>query len=232
MLKIDSIEKKFGRKLVLDKISFSLQPGKIYGLIGVNGAGKSTLMKILVGLTSPNGGEILIDGKPFKKEEWRLGFTIEDPCFYPNLTGRENLLLIAKLFDDVKDGDVDLALEKVGLTSRAKDPYKTYSLGMKHRLYFALAIMSNPQILILDEPFNGVDPMTLVVFENIVRDFAKSGAYVLISSHEIRELQALADGAFIMASGKIGFQTENVRDVDLFEKFLELEKNNGGVSRP
>ncbi len=127
MLEIASIEKRFGRKLVLDKISFSLQPGKIYGLIGVNGAGKSTLMKILVGLTSPNGGEILIDGKPFKKEEWRLGFTIEDPCFYPNLTGRENLLLIAKLFDDVKDGDVDLALEKVGLTSRAKDPYKTYS---------------------------------------------------------------------------------------------------------
>lgn len=232
MFEINSIEKRFGRKVVLDKISLSMRPGKIYGLIGVNGAGKSTLMKILVGLVASDGGEISIDGKPFKKEDWRLGFTIEDPCFYPNLTGRENLLLIAGLFNDVDEKDVDAALEKVGLSLRAKDAYKTYSLGMKQRLYFALAIMSKPQILILDEPFNGVDPMTLLVFEDIIREFAASGAYVLISSHEIRELQVLADGAFIMASGKVGFQTEDVRDVNLFSRFLELEKSEGGVTHP
>lgn len=232
MFEINSIEKRFGRKVVLDKISLSMRPGKIYGLIGVNGAGKSTLMKILVGLVAPDGGEISIDGKPFKKEGWRVGFTIEDPCFYPNLTGRENLLLIAGLFNDVDEKDVDAALEKVGLSLRAKDAYKTYSLGMKQRLYFALAIMSKPQILVLDEPFNGVDPMTLLVFEDIIREFAASGAYVLISSHEIRELQVLADGAFIMASGKVGFQTEDVRDVNLFSRFLELEKSEGGVTHP
>lgn len=232
MLTLETISKSFGKKKVLDSLSMSLRPGRIYGLIGVNGAGKSTLMKILVGLVSRDEGEILLDGAPLDREKTKIGFMIEDPCFYPSMSGRDNLRLIARLFDEVGDKEVDAAIEAVGLSKRAEDPYKNYSLGMKHRLYFALAILNDPDILILDEPFNGVDPMTLVTFEKIISSFAKKGAYVLVSSHGIRELQSLADGAFILSQGKVLFQTENVKSVDLFSEFLGIEKNEGGLSLP
>lgn len=232
MLEIKGLSKSFGKKHVLDDLSFSLQPGKIYGLVGVNGAGKSTLMKIMVGLAFPDSGEVLLDGKPLLESSCPIGFTIEEPCFYPNLSGRDNLLLIAELCGGKAKERVDRALSEVGLSQRGKDAYKTYSLGMKQRLYFALSLLNDPWVLILDEPFSGVDPLTTVAFEKILKGYAEKGAYILVSSHDIRELQYLADGAFIMKGGKIAYQTENAKNEDLFKEFLRSEGGEEGLTLP
>lgn len=223
MIEINSLKKSFGKKHVLEDISFSLEKGKICGLIGANGAGKSTLMKIMVGLNLPDDGSIKLNGIDLLKnrEKFKIGFMIEEPVFYQNLSGYQNLSLIAGLYSNFDKTNIDWALEKVGLSARKKDLYKTYSLGMKQRLHFALSIMNKPDVLILDEPFNGVDPVTVIVFEKLLKEFASNGCIIFVSSHEIRELQSFCDEVFILSSGKIAFSTSSPKEVDLFKKFSE-----------
>ena len=257
MIVAKDLKKHYGRKAVLDGVSFSLTPSKIYGLIGCNGAGKTTLLKCIAGLTS-HQGSILWDRLPFSErpESVRMGVMIETPVFFDSMTGRENLALIAKLFDDpsvvhideaiaavenlaliAKLFDdpsvvhIDEAIAAVGMTSKMNDKYRTYSLGMKQRLYFAYAIMADPEILLLDEPFNGVDPVTMNVFGNLLKQEKEKGKTVLISSHMIRELQELVDGALILDGGKIAFQTEDASSCDLTEKFLSIAATSEGGLR-
>ena len=225
MLSVESLSKSFGKRQVLKSISFSLQPGKVYGLIGINGAGKSTLMKILAGLEKPTSGKVLLDGEPLEgNEKANIGYMIESPVFFGHMSGEENLLLLAELQEGIGKKEVEEALATAGLSNRAKDEYHAYSLGMKQRLYFAFALMGNPNILLLDEPFSGVDPITTKIFEDAVRKKAEEGAYILISSHDIREIQALADGALILSEGKLPFFSEEVGGTDLFSTFLDIEK--------
>lgn len=227
MLSVESLSKSFGKRQVLKSISFSLQPGKVYGLIGINGAGKSTLMKILAGLEKPTSGKVLLDGEPLEgNEKANIGYMIESPVFFGHMSGEENLLLLAELQEGIGKKEVEEALATAGLSNRAKDEYHAYSLGMKQRLYFAFALMGNPNILLLDEPFSGVDPITTKIFEDAVRKKAEEGAYILISSHDIREIQALADGALILSEGKLPFFSEEVGGTDLFSTFLDIEKGD------
>lgn len=234
MIEIKNLNKSYGKNHVLKDVSLRLEKGKIYGLIGANGSGKSTLMKTMIGLTSYRGSirynNISLSGRPIEGKP-KIGYMIEEPSFFANMSGRENLILIAKLYENLEKGCVKWALSQVNLLSKADFRYRTYSLGMKQRLHFAFAIMTKPDFLILDEPFNGIDPVAMALFENIIKDFAKRGTTVLISSHMIRELQELVDGAFILDNGKIAFSTEEARKVDLFNTFLDIVKESGSELR-
>ena len=157
-----------------------------------------------------------------EKADGDCGFMIEEPSFYPHLSGFDNLVIIASLFPKSRKPDINWALSQVGLLKRGKDRYSTYSLGMRQRLHFALAIMSKPSSLVLDEPFNGVDPITVMVFEKLIRQMAESGAAVLVSSHEIRELQSFVDSAYMIDRGRIVYSTSDPKGDDLFARFVEF----------
>ncbi|MCH5164690.1 MAG: ABC transporter ATP-binding protein [Clostridiales bacterium] len=206
MLQINKINKYFRSTYAVNDVTLSLDDGKVYGLVGLNGAGKSTLMKVICNLMAPDSGEILWNDRPIseaRKEGLKIGFMIESPAFFRNLTGYQNLSVLAELFDNVTKEDINRVLDVVGLTTAANKAYKAYSLGMKQRLYFAYALLNSPSLLILDEPFNGIDPLTNMLFKNIVKDTAAKGCCTLISSHSIADIQAVCDEVIIMHMGYI-----------------------------
>lgn len=229
MLLVKNISKKYS-KLVLDNVSFSLEDGKILGLFGVNGAGKSTLLKILCGLETPTKGEMVFNEKPIVFGKYPIiGAMIEAPCFYPNMSGYDNLRLLSYLVDDVSKEDILKAMDIVGLSEKKRVSVKNYSLGMKQRLYFASAIMRNTDIILLDEPFNGIDPIALNFLENLIKDLAKKGKTIIISSHEIRELQVLVDKAIFLNDGKVIYENSNAQDIDIFQEFIARVQTTGNV---
>lgn len=183
-----------------------VRKGRIYGLLGRNGAGKTTTMKMLLGLTKPTSGEIKIFGRHLSGNEKkilpRIGSLIESPGFYPNLTGTENLKIFALLRGVSRRNAVADALEVVGLPYGDKKLYSQYSLGMKQRLAIALAIMHDPEILILDEPFNGLDPIGIAEFRSFIRRLCdERGKTILLSSHILSEISLLADDVGIIDHG-------------------------------
>lgn len=228
MLEINKIVKEYDRK-VLDEISFSVEKGTICGLFGLNGAGKSTLLKILCGLEKQNSGQILFDGKEIILGKYpKIGAMIESPCFFPNMTGYENLKLLSYLKKDITNESIKLALKKVGLANKSNVLVKKYSLGMKQRLYFASAIIRNVDVLLLDEPFNGIDPIALNTLELLIKELANNGTTILISSHEIRELQVLVDQVIFLDGGKIIFNKPS-QGLDIFNEFVSRVSNKGNV---
>ena len=227
MLEVKDLEKEYDFT-VLDSISFSIEKGKICGLFGANGAGKSTLLKILCGLEQPTSGTMLFDCKEIKQGVYpTIGAMIESPCFYPNMTGYENLKLLADLKEDITKKNVLEALKKVGLFNKKNVLVKKYSLGMKQRLYIASAIMRDVDILLLDEPFNGIDPIALNQLEDLIRELANKGVTILISSHEIRELQVLVDKAIFLDNGKIIYETDEAQSIDIFDEFIHRVRSKG-----
>jgi len=228
MLEISKVIKEYDRK-VLDEVSFSVEKGKICGLFGINGAGKSTLLKILCGIEKHNSGQILFDGKEIIQGEYpKIGAMIESPCFFPNMTGYENLKLLSYLKKDITEESINNALKQVGLANKSKVLVKKYSLGMKQRLYFASAIMRNVDILLLDEPFNGIDPIALNTLELLIKKLANNGTTIIISSHEIRELQVLVDQVIFIDDGKIIFNKPS-QGLDIFNEFVCRVNNKGNV---
>lgn len=217
-IKCSSVSKSFRKIEAVRGVTLLVNSGEIVGLIGPNGAGKSTLMKMMVGLVRPDSGTVEVG----KEGDGDCGFMIEEPSFYPHLSGFDNLAIIASLFPKSRKPDINWALSQVGLLKRGKDRYSTYSLGMRQRLHFALAIMSKPSSLVLDEPFNGVDPITVMVFEKLIRQMAESGAAVLVSSHEIRELQSFVDTVYMIDRGRIVYSTSDPKGDDLFARFVEF----------
>ena len=187
-------------------MNIHVQKGRIYGLLGRNGAGKTTTMKMLLGLTKPTTGEIKIFGQDIHNNEKkllpRIGCLIESPGFYPNLTGTENLKIFARLRGIPKKNAVESALDVVGLPNNDKKLFSQYSLGMKQRLAIALAIMHDPQLLILDEPINGLDPIGIAEVRTFIRDLCtERGKTILISSHILSEIALLADDIGIIDHG-------------------------------
>jgi ABC-2 type transport system ATP-binding protein len=179
----------------------------VYGFLGPNGAGKTTTMRILAGLIRPTAGDVELLGRPFSwRERERLhavGALIEAPAFYPYLSGRDNLRVLAGTGAPPKRGRVDEVLELVGLTARATDRFSTYSLGMKQRLGIAGALLNEPALLLLDEPANGLDPAGIVAIRTMLRDLAASGTTVFVSSHILPEIQAMAEQVAIIARGRL-----------------------------
>lgn len=200
------LTKNYGEQTAVNAVNVHVEKGRIYGLLGRNGAGKTTIMKMILGLTPITSGEVDVFGQNIKGREKRvyprIGAIIETPGFYPNLTGTENLEIFAKLRGTAAPHAVKNALEIVGLPYKDKKLFSKYSLGMKQRLGIANAILHDPELLILDEPTNGLDPIGIAE----VRDFIKrlsseQGKTILISSHILSEIALLADDIGIIDCG-------------------------------
>ncbi len=200
------LTKIYGEQTAVNAVDLHVKKGRIYGLLGRNGAGKTTIMKMILGLTPITSGEIDVFGKNIKGREKRvyprIGAIIETPGFYPNLTGTENLEIFAKLRGTAAPNAVKNALEIVGLPYKDKKLFGKYSLGMKQRLGIANAILHDPELLILDEPTNGLDPIGIAEVRNFIKDLStERGKTILISSHILSEIQLLADDIGIIDHG-------------------------------
>lgn len=202
------LTKRFGERTAVDAVNLMVPRGVVYGLLGHNGAGKTTLIRMLLGLTRRSSGEIRLLGQPMPESRGdalaRVGALVEEPMFHTHLTGRENLRVIA----DARGLDVrkriDGALDRVGLTGRAGDRVKSYSLGMRQRLGVARALLASPDLLILDEPSNGLDPSGIVEFRQLIRSFAEDeGRTVFLSSHQLGEVEKVCDSAAIIDRGRV-----------------------------
>lgn len=208
IIETKGLTKQYGQQKSVADLSLHVQRGRIYGLLGRNGAGKTTTMKMLLGLTRPTAGEVLLWGKPLRGSEKkllpRIGSLIESPGFYPNLTGTENLQIFAALRGVPNRRAVRESLELVGLPYRDKKLFSQYSLGMKQRLAIALAVMHDPELLILDEPINGLDPIGIAEVRAFIRQLCEErGKTILISSHILSEIALLADDIGIIDHGML-----------------------------
>ena len=206
IIQTKDLTKTYGEQTVVDHVNLHVRNGKIYGLLGRNGAGKTTIMKMMMGLTHITEGEIEIFGQGVgarQKDIYpRIGAIIEAPGFYPNLTGTENLNVFARLRGIVSPSAVKEALELVGLPYNDKKLFSKYSLGMKQRLGIANAIIHDPELLILDEPTNGLDPIGIAEVRKFIRFLSEErGKTILISSHILPEIALLADDIGILHNG-------------------------------
>jgi ABC-2 type transport system ATP-binding protein len=199
--------KRYGSRPALQGLDLAVPRGVVYGFLGPNGAGKTTLMRLLVGLIRPDAGDIEILGRPYT---WRqrerlhdVGALVEAPVFYDYLSGRDNLRALAASGAQVPTGRVDEVLQLVGLGERSRDKAGRYSLGMKQRLGIAAALLSDPQLLLLDEPANGLDPGGIVAMRETLRHLTRQGKTVFISSHILPEVQQLADVVGIVNGGRL-----------------------------
>ena len=220
------LTKRYGDQVSVSNLDLHVLKGSIYGLLGRNGAGKTTTMKMLLGLTAPTSGTVSLFGQPLKGNEKRIlphiGSLIESPGFYPNLTGTENLQIFARLRGLKSPNYIKSALELVNLPYRDKKRYAQYSLGMKQRLGIALAVMHDPELLILDEPINGLDPIGIAEVRDFIRALCEErGKTILISSHILSEIALLADDIGIIDHGVLLEE----------ESLVELEQKNGKVLR-
>ena len=203
-----NLTKQYGTQKSVADLNIHVRQGRIYGLLGRNGAGKTTTMKMLLGLTQPTYGKVTIWGKPLRTNEKkllpRIGSLIESPGFYPNLTATENLRIFATLRGVPSRNAIKNALDLVGLPYKDKKLFSQYSLGMKQRLAIALAIMHDPELLILDEPINGLDPIGIAEVRSFIRNLCtERGKTILISSHILSEIALLADDIGIIDHGAL-----------------------------
>lgn len=206
LIETKQLKKVFGEQTAVNSVNLHVKKGSIYGLLGRNGAGKTTIMKMILGLTSITSGEVSVFGRNIKGREKqvypRIGAIIETPGFYPNLTGTENLEIFAKLRGTAAPNAVKNALEIVGLAYKDKKLFSKYSLGMKQRLGIANAILHDPELLILDEPTNGLDPIGIAEMRDFIKNLSvKRGKTILISSHILSEISLLADDIGIIDHG-------------------------------
>ncbi|WP_018213520.1 ABC transporter ATP-binding protein [Desulfitobacterium hafniense] len=221
IIETKNLTKQYGTQKSVADLNIHVKQGRIYGLLGRNGAGKTTTMKMLLGLTPPTSGEVTIWGKSLQGNEKkilpRIGNLIEAPGFYPNLTATENLRIFATLRGVPDRNAIKNALDLVGLPYKDKKLFSQYSLGMKQRLAIALAVMHDPELLILDEPINGLDPIGIAEVRSFIRELCDArGKTILISSHILSEIALLADDIGIIDHGALLEE----------ESLAELERKN------
>jgi len=206
MISVVHLTKRYGTHPAVDDVSFTCAPGTVTGFLGPNGAGKSTTMRMICGLTPPTAGTATVDGVPYRRlgnPGRRLGVLLDASAQHAGRTGRE-VLSLAALTMGVDQRRVGESLDRVGLNATAaKRRVKAYSLGMRQRLGLAHALLGDPEILILDEPANGLDPEGIFWMRGLLRDFADAGGTVLLSSHLLREVEAVADQLVVIGSGRI-----------------------------
>ncbi len=218
LIETHNLTKKYGEQTSVSSLNLHVRKGRIYGLLGRNGAGKTTTMRMLLGLTAPSSGTALLFGKPLRKNEKkllpRIGSLIESPGFYPNLTGTENLRIFAMLRGLKDPAYIKNALALVNLPYGDKKLYSQYSLGMKQRLAIALAVMHDPELLILDEPINGLDPIGIAEVRDFIRELCDTrGKTILISSHILSEVSLLADDIGIIDHGVL-LEEESMEELE------------------
>ena len=229
VLEVKNLTKKFGKRVILDQVSVTLEEGEVVGLVGPNGAGKSTFIKSILGLYNIDEGDVKICGFDVYKQHRdalsKVGCIVENPDMYQNISGRKNLKICALMNDLPKNTDIDSVVHLVRMESRIDDKVKTYSLGMKQRLGLASALLNHPKLLILDEPINGLDPQGIMELRQIVRDLSKKDKMtVLISSHILAEIEQMCDRIIMINQGKIvdSFTMDEIRakNISLEEEYL------------
>jgi ABC-2 type transport system ATP-binding protein len=201
---VAGLRKRYGATLALDGMSFSVRPGVVTGFIGPNGAGKSTTMRVILGLDSVQAGTALIDGKPYSslsRPLLHVGSLLDAAALHPSRTARNHLLWLAHS-QGLSARRVDQVIEQVGLTSAARRRTGGYSLGMRQRLGIAAALLGDPPIIMLDEPFNGMDPDGIIWMRGFLRSLAAAGRAVLVSSHLMSEVQGTADRLVVAGRGR------------------------------
>ncbi|MBQ9934764.1 MAG: ATP-binding cassette domain-containing protein [Lachnospiraceae bacterium] len=193
---VENVYKSFGREKVLNNVSLTIRPGQIYGIVGNNGSGKTVLMKCICGFMRPDKGKIYVDGKRIGRDvdfPESIGVIIETPGFIPHETGFSNLKILAGLKGIIDYTEIKDTIRKVGLDPDMKKPVGKYSLGMRQRLGIAQAIMENPNVLILDEPFNGLDKHGVEEMRQLLKELKKEGKAILLASHNARDIEELCD---------------------------------------
>ena len=228
VIETTNLSKRYSKNLVVNSIDMHVEKGKIYGLLGKNGAGKTTTMCMLLNLVYPSDGEILLFGKDPKRYARdvysNIGSIIETPGFYENLTAYENLEIIARLRGNYNPLNVKMVLDMVNLGDEKNKQFKDFSLGMKQRLGIAAAIMHNPELLILDEPINGLDPFGIKEIRDLLKKLScEYGVTILISSHILSEIENIADVIGFMDNGVLIDEISREELHNRLDKFVEFE---------
>ncbi len=222
ILKVENLCKKIGKKEILKNISFEINSGDILAFIGPNGAGKTTTIKCILGLQKTTKGHISINGfdikKDFVKAISKVGCIVESPDVYMNFSGYDNLKMQASLYDGIAEEEIIRVIKLVGLEKRIYDSVSKYSLGMRQRLGIAIALINNPNLLILDEPTNGLDPEGIKELRDLLIKLAKEGVGILISSHNLSELESFCNRVCILSHG------EKIEENSI-EKIKEIDEN-------
>lgn len=230
ILEIKNLNKSFGKKKILKNVSFNVNEGDILGFIGPNGAGKTTTIKMILGLQSIDSGSVIINGydikKNFEKAIEKVGTIVENPDLYMYLSGYDNLKIISNLYKNVDKKRIDEVIKIVRLEARINDKVAKYSLGMRQRLGIAQALLHKPNLLILDEPTNGLDPEGIKELRDIIKSLAvKENVGVVISSHNLSELESFCNKVVIIKNGKI-VETNELKNVKNIEEsyIFEVDK--------
>ncbi|HER6844237.1 TPA: ATP-binding cassette domain-containing protein [Streptococcus pyogenes] len=219
-LQITNLTKSYGETIILDNVNLSIDSGEIVGLLGRNGAGKSTLMKCIVGLVRKDYGKIKFNGVVSNK----FGYLIEYPAFYPNLSAYDNLKIFASILN-VCDKRIKDIIDIVGLTKHGDKIFANYSLGMKQRLGLGRVLLTDPDLLILDEPFNGLDPSGVIEIRGLLKELAKSGKSILISSHNLPEIERIVDQINLIHNTKI-VKSVNINEVHKEKRLVIKSKDS------
>lgn len=226
ILKTTNLCKNFKGQTAVNNVSLNIQRNSVYGLLGPNGAGKSTILKMLTGILRPASGEIEFDGHAWNRSDLQsIGVLIEMPPLYENLTAYENLK-VRTLALGLPDTRIEEVLRIVDLTDTRKKKSGHFSLGMKQRLGIALALLSSPKLLILDEPTNGLDPIGIQELRELIRSFPAHGITVILSSHILSEVEQIADHIGIISAGKLGYESKINKGTSLEEIFMRVVAAN------
>ncbi|RBP66026.1 ABC-2 type transport system ATP-binding protein [Alkalibaculum bacchi] len=229
ILQTKGLTKKFKNQIVVDNTSLSIRKNSVFGLLGPNGAGKSTMLKMIIGIMTPNSGEILFENRPWSRADLKdIGALIESPAVYPNLTAMENLKVACTLYG-LSDTRAEEVLNIIDLENVGKKKVKNFSMGMKQRLGIGIAIINKPKLLILDEPTNGLDPIGIEELRKLIRSFPPQGMTVILSSHILSEVAQVADEIGIISNGIIGHTGKINKKDDLEKIFMDIVRRNRGT---
>lgn len=236
VIETNGLYKKYGNNAVVNNLNMNVEKGEIYGLLGRNGAGKTTTMCMLLGLTSPTEGSIKLFGKNINDNSKdiynNIGSIIEVPGFYPHLNAKDNLKIFSKIRGDYNEERIDEIIKLVELDDHKNKKFKQYSLGMKQRLGIAAAIVHNPDLLILDEPINGLDPIGIKQIRDILISLKEDhGVTIVISSHILKEIEAIADKIGIMNKGVMVQEISKEEIHNLASKYVEFVVNDLELSK-
>lgn len=205
-IEVKNVSKSFAKKKVLERINLTFESGQIYGLIGHNGSGKSVLLKIICGFFKPTEGAVLFDGHDYSNDKEfppSLRAIIEGPSFIPNISGFENLELLAEIQNKITDATILNYLEKMGMLDIKDQKYSEYSLGTKQKLGIISVLMENPQVIILDEPFNGIEEKTKQVIIHELLSLKQQNVLIIVTSHIKEEISSLCDVTYVMENGQV-----------------------------
>lgn len=235
VIETSNLTKKYGNNTVVSGVNMNVEKGRIYGLLGRNGAGKTTIMRMLLNLTNPTEGDIKLFGTDYNenmKENYnKIGSIIETPGFYPNLNAKDNLKVLCELRGNYTDERIDEVISLVNLDNAKDKKFKEYSLGMKQRLGLAATIVHKPELLILDEPINGLDPVGIKEIRDLLISLKEQGTTILISSHILSEIETIADEIGIINEGHLIKELTKEELDNINSQYVEFKLDNINLAK-